>query len=46
LRSFWTSATGGTLAADGLQTIVPVVALIILAVAFVGSYMIGLDNWA
>jgi membrane associated rhomboid family serine protease len=46
LRSFWTSATGGTLAADGLQTIVPVVALIILAVAFVGSYMIGLNNWA
>jgi membrane associated rhomboid family serine protease len=46
LRSFWTSATGGTLAADGLQTIVPVVALIILAVAFVGCYVYGVGQWS
>jgi membrane associated rhomboid family serine protease len=45
LRSFWTSATGGTLAADGLQAVIPVVALIILAIAFVGGYVHGVDRW-
>ena len=46
LRSFWTSATGGTLAADGLQAIIPVVALIILTVAFIGGYIVGVDKWS
>jgi membrane associated rhomboid family serine protease len=46
LRSFWTSASGGTVGADGLQTIVPVVALVILAIAFIGGYMYGVGHWS
>ena len=46
LRSFWTSASGGTVGADGLQTIIPIVALLILAVAFVFGYMIGVNKWS
>jgi membrane associated rhomboid family serine protease len=46
LRSFWTSASGGTVGADGLQTIVPVVALVILAIAFIGGYMYGVGQWS
>jgi rhomboid protease GluP len=46
LRSFWTSATGGTLATDGLETILPVVALILLAIVFVGGYVVGVAKWS
>jgi membrane associated rhomboid family serine protease len=46
LRSFWTSASGGTVGAGGLQTIIPIVALLILAIAFVFGYMIGVDRWS
>jgi membrane associated rhomboid family serine protease len=46
LRSFWTSASGGTVAADGLQTIIPIVALLILAIAFIVGYMHGVDRWS
>lgn len=45
LRSFWTSASGGTVGADGLQTIIPIVALLILAIAFIVGYMHGVDRW-
>ena len=46
LRSFWISALGGTIGADGLQTIIPVVALIVLAIAFVIGYSIGVGRWS
>jgi membrane associated rhomboid family serine protease len=46
LRSFWTSASGGTIGADGLQTIIPVVALIVLAIAFVIGYSHGVTRWS
>jgi membrane associated rhomboid family serine protease len=45
LRSFWTSASGGTVGADGLQTIIPIVALLVLAIAFVLGYTIGVGKW-
>ena len=45
LRSFWTSASGGTVAADGFQTIIPIVALLLLAIAFAAGYVIGVDKW-
>jgi len=46
LRSFWTSASGGTVGADGLQTIIPIVALLVLAITFVVGYRIGVTNWS
>jgi hypothetical protein len=46
LRSFWTSASGGTVGADGLQTIIPIVALLLLAIAFVFGYTIGVGKWS
>ena len=45
LRSFWTSASGGTVAADGFQTIIPIVALLVLAVAFAAGYVMGVEHW-
>ena len=46
LRSFWTSASGGNVGADGLQTIVPILSLAILAIALIAGYMIGVARWS
>jgi membrane associated rhomboid family serine protease len=46
LRSFWTAASGGNVAASGLETIVPIISLVILAVAMIAGYMIGVDKWS
>jgi hypothetical protein len=32
--------------ADGLQTIIPIVALLVLAMAFAVGYTIGVDRWS
>jgi hypothetical protein len=31
---------------DGLQTIIPIVALLILAITFAVGYTIGVDKWS
>ena len=46
LRSFWSSASGGTVAAEGLQAIVPILALVVIALAFLIMYLAGLANWS
>ena len=46
LRSFWTTASGGNLEADRLQTIIPVVSLVVLALALVALYLMGVNRWA
>jgi membrane associated rhomboid family serine protease len=45
LRSFWSSASGGNVGSDGLQAIVPVISLVVLAIAFVLGYVIGVGKW-
>jgi membrane associated rhomboid family serine protease len=45
LRSFWSSASGGAVAADGLQAVIPIVALVILALALVAGFMLGQARW-
>jgi membrane associated rhomboid family serine protease len=46
LRSFWSNASGGAIASDGLQAAIPIISLVVLAITFVAGYLLGMSRWA